>query len=219
MAKKSEAKIENLPIPFFIRIVGTHPQLMHSGRLKNPLDPWAKEIRKYSGKRKKTDKDHIAMMEAEYKGSLYLADDDLEAVCDGEYPYWPADNIHACIKTAAKMKKMGKDFDSSVVIVPPGGRLIFKGPKTRYGLWDAGVKFRLDKATRRGTMCCRPLFIDWAVEFSAQVLSEGKINPEDFKRLVYEAGKFIGLSEWPRRWGLFAVDEIKQEEVTVNVRQ
>ena len=53
-----------------VKIKGTLPCLQQNGRMKNPLDPWAKEIRKYSKKRTKTDEDHISMMEAEFKGSL-----------------------------------------------------------------------------------------------------------------------------------------------------
>lgn len=201
--------------PLSVKITGTHPQLMHSGRLKNPLDPWAKEIRKYSGKRKKTDEDHIAMMEAEFKGSLYLLDDDLTKVCDGTTPYWPADNLHAMIKTQAKDKKLGKVIDSAVVVTPPGGRLIYKGPRTRYELWDDEY-FRLVKPTKRGVMCCRPMFSDWSVEFTLRYLDE-KLNLEELKTIICDAGKYLGLSEWPRRWGLFKVDGFSEKEVEIDV--
>lgn len=200
-----------------VRIKGRLDQLMHNGRLKNPLDFWAKEIRKYSGKRKKTDEDHVAMMEAEFKGSLYLYDDDNGShPYNGQHPYWPHDNLHACIKTAAKDKKLGKVVDSAVVISPPGGRLIFDGPKTRNSLWEDD-KRRLVKPTRRGIMCCRPMFsAGWEVEFSLRYLEE-KLNLDELKGLIVDAGKYVGLSDWPRRYGLFDVVGFTEKEVTIDV--
>ena len=158
--------------PLTVMIEGTAMQLMHNGLLKNPLDPWAKQIRVFSKKRSKTDEDHVAMMEAEYKGSLYLFDENrsLEAhPYNGKHPFWPHDNIHACIKTAAKAKKLGKIVDTAMVVRPPGGRLIYSGPIDRNGLWDAGDPFQLVKPTRRGIMCCRPCFCEWAIEFCVQL--------------------------------------------------
>jgi len=201
--------------PLSVKITGDLPQLMHSGRLKNPLDPWAKAIRKHSSKRKKTDEDHIKMMEYEYKGSLYLFEDDPSKVCDGKYPFWPADNIHACIKTMAKDKRLGKKIDEAMVVTPPGGRLIYEGPRTRNELW-ANERFRLVKGTKRGTMCCRPMFNDWSVEFFLRYLEE-RIDLEVLQALIVDAGKYVGLSEWPRRYGLFHVDWFKTEEVEIDV--
>jgi hypothetical protein len=205
-------------LPLAVKIVHTQPQLMHSGRLKSPLDPWAKGIRRFSSKRKKIEDDHIGMMEAEYKGSLYLFEDpslDSGKASDGKFPYWPHDNIHACIKTQAKDKKMGKVIDSAMVVKPPGGRLIYDGPKTRDELWE-DPKFRLVKPTRRGTMCCRPKFDEWSVEFQILYLPE-KLSVDELKQIIVEAGKYVGLSEWPRRYGLFEVEGFSEKEVEIDV--
>lgn len=197
-----------------VKIDGVLPQLMHNGRLKNPLDPWAKEIKKYSGKKPKVDDDHIAMMEAEYKGSLYLFDDDAGAhPYDGKFPYWPADNLHACIKTQAKTRRLGKAIDSAVIF--HDGRLEAEIPKTRNELWEDD-SVRLVKATGRGTMCCRPKFNDWSVTFCLQYL-EAKINADELKQIIVDAGKYIGLSDWPRRYGLFTVAGFSNKETEIDV--
>ena len=204
--------------PLFVRIKGLIPQIMHNGILKDPLGCWPKQLGKYSKKRKKTDDDHVAMMECEFKGSLYLYDEDSDPKkhpYNGEHPYWPADNIHACIKTAAKLKKLGKDFDSAVIVMPPGGRLIYKGPTTRNGLWE-DQRFRFIKPTRRGVMSCRPCFNDWEVEFQLRVF-ENRLNVEDVEALIVDAGAMIGLSEWPRRHGLFEVVSIQEKEAKIDV--
>ena len=78
---------------------------------------------------------------------------------------------------------------------------------------------RLVKGTKRGTMCCRPMFKEgWEVKFCVRFL-EDKINADDMKALITDAGRYLGLSDWPRRHGLFEVAEFKDEEVAINVAQ
>lgn len=195
----------------YVQIRGILPQLQNNGRLKNPLDKWSKEIRRYSKKRTKIDEDHVAMMEAEFNGSLYLFDDDR-----GMYPYWPTDNLHAMIKTQAKDRRLGKLIDSAVVVQPPGGRLRYEGPVDRDGLW-ADDRFRLVKATRRGIMCCRPKFDPgWEVDFCIRYLVE-KISGDDLGQIIKDAGLYLGLSNWPRRFGLFEVVKLEDKEVKITI--
>lgn len=191
---------------FHIR--GVLPSLQHHGRLKNPLDPYAKWIRKHSKKsaKEKTDEDHVQMMEAEFKGSLYCLDDQ-----KGTGIHWPADNVHAMIKIQAKKKSWGKKIDSGVVVQHPC-EFIFEGPKSRDARWK-DESCRLVKATRRGTMCCRPMFAaGWECKVDLRFLPE-VISGEDLQQVVVDAGKYLGLTDWPRRYGLFKVLEFKEEWV------
>ncbi len=197
--------------PLYVHIRGIAPQLQNNGQRKDPLNRWAKAIARISKKRTKTDDDHMAMREAEFKGSLYCRDDR-----EGRVVYWPADNIHACIKTAAKMKKQGKVVDTAVVVGPNGGQLIYDGPRTRDELWEAGDSFRLLKPTKRGVMSCRPCFHEWEVKFSLHYL-ETLLGKEDIVQLIKDAGAFIGLSDWPRRYGLFKIEDIQHKEVEIDV--
>ena len=185
-----------------VKIKGTLPCLQQNGRMKNPLDPWAKEIRKYSKKRTKTDEDHISMMEAEFKGSLYVRDEST-----GNGIYWPADNVHACIKTWAKQKKLGKVIDSAGIVRDD---VVFDhdGPDNRNSLWES-EEHRYVKATRRGTMCCRPIFREWACHIDIEFISD-LLDREDLKSLIVDAGKYLGLSAWPRRFGLFEVTQFSK---------
>ena len=119
------------------------------------------------------------------------------------------------VKTAAKEVRLGKLIDSAIVVSPPGGRLEYDGPRTRVELWE-DERYRLVKPTRRGVMCCRPIWENWEVKFSLRFLSD-RINRSTLQDLITAAGKTVGLSDWPRRYGLFTVEgfEAKEEEIDV----
>ena len=76
-----------------IKIRGTSPLLMHSDRLSNPLDPLTKEIKTYTGKRKKTDDDFTEIARLEWVGGLYHD--------EKTGPYLPARNVKAMLIQAA----------------------------------------------------------------------------------------------------------------------
>lgn len=202
--------------PLYVEVEGKNEQLMANGRMKNPLDPWAKQLKEYSKKKNKVDEDHIAMNRAQFMGSLYLYKHSGHEAINGKHPFWPADNLLACVKGAAKLQKLGKVFDSAVVCEPPGGRLIYDGPRDRYGLWKA-EGFRHYKPTKRGVIACRPVFHIWKCQFQLHYNDETGINLEMLKEMVQTAGARVGLSEWPRRHGLFAVTSFKSKEIAIDV--
>lgn len=207
MAKSKDKASEYVPL--FVHVRGILPALQSNGRLVNPLDPYTKTIKAIAAKksRDKSDADAIAMMEAQFKGSLYCYDDKA-----GGPIYWPADNIHACLKRGAKECRAGPKFDSAVIVEHPGGRLIYDGPQTRDALW-ADQSFHFVKSTRRGTMSCRPIFNDWECQFSLSYIA-ADLDRKLLLDFIMRAGR-IGLSAWPRRFGLFTVVEIRDEKVEI----
>ena len=55
-----------------IELEGKTPILMHNERLANPLEPIVKEIKRFTGKTKKTDDDWENIRHLEWVGSLYM---------------------------------------------------------------------------------------------------------------------------------------------------
>ena len=55
-------------------LTGVAPLMMHNGRLSDPLDPWAKAMKKVTEKKKKTEADYEELSRLEFLGSLYLLD-------------------------------------------------------------------------------------------------------------------------------------------------
>lgn len=145
----------------------------------------------------------MAMLEAEFKGSLYCRDE-----TNGTDIYWPSDNIHACIVTGGKFHKLGKKIKEAVIIDDDSDFTYKGGPKNRDELWD-DESFRFTKATKRGTMSCRPRFTGWELKFTLNCFTE-LLNIDELKRCIHDAGRYVGLSDWPRKFGHFAVESIKE---------
>lgn len=185
------------------KIEGLKPSIQHNGRLKNPLNPYSKELaaRVAVYKKNKTDENLISAFECEFKGSLYLADDE-----KGKTPIWPSHCIHAMLKTSAKEFKKGKATDVGLTVLEDA-IIEYDGPKNSNGLWKDS-RFRLVRDVKipgRGSsnMRCRPIFNEWALNIRLR-FNEKFFDEEMIIRIVENAGEYIGLSDWQRVYGLFS---------------
>jgi hypothetical protein len=84
---------------------GISPLLMHSNQGVNPLHPITKEIKKYTGKRKKTDEDFEIIADLEWESGLYWKD-----AVGGTFI--PAENVEATIRNGAKSIKRVQQYKS-----------------------------------------------------------------------------------------------------------
>ena len=193
------------------RIKGTMPSMQHNGRLSNPLDPFVKRIKPITGKKNKTDEDHLAISDLEFEGGLYL--DDNDRVC------WPPENILAMLITSAKFRKMGKKLANSLQILGPSEHqgmfpLNYEGPRELADL-KADPRFRDIRSARVGqsrVMRTRPIFRQWSLEFWVLYLAD-QFDPEELDWFVANAGRLVGLSEYPARYGRFIVTHIDGKSV------
>jgi hypothetical protein len=178
-----------------VAITGETPILMHNGRLSNPLDDYAKALKALTAKRGKSDADYMEIMRAEWDGGLYI---------DVDGPYVPCENLDAALKSAAKAQKLGKKFGSSVVVVEDRAQLVYKGPRDRQGLWEAG--FRHVCGVKVGTarvQRCRPIFTEWACEFTIAFDAQD-VNRRQVEQALNEAGRISGLFDRrPEKGGRF----------------
>jgi hypothetical protein len=176
------------------RIEGVAPLILHNGQLADPLNVFAKENKKLSGKRKKTDEDFVAMAQTEFMGSLYLANGRVTM---------PGENIESAIINAAKKRKLGTQFKVGMFVeeVKP---LIYDGPKSPEALWDSG-KFKDTRGVRvqqSRVMRTRPRFDSWAMEFVVK-FDPQMIDPETLVQVVEICGYEIGLGDYRPRFGRF----------------
>lgn len=182
---------------FTITITGTAPLLMHNSRLANPIDPAAKALKKVTGKRNKTDDDHLEVARLEYLGSLYF-DPDIG-------PYVPGDNIWRALYDAAKKRKMGPRIKEGLIITSDINPISYRGPRDLDGLWK-DENYRLMASVKVGTsrvMRCRPIFRDWAAQAEG-VLDTQQLDPADLTEIAEIAGQLVGLGDWRPRYGRFA---------------
>lgn len=183
-------------INFRITIEGTAPLLMHSSRLANPLDPAAKAIKRLTGKRNKTDDDHLEIARLEHLGSLYL-DPDVG-------PYVPGENIWRALYDAAKKYKKGPRVKEGVFVSTTENPLAYKGPRDSEGLW-ADENFRHMASVKIGTsrtMRCRPIFRQWRTDADG-ILDPAQMDLPELVDIATTAGQLIGLGDWRPRYGRF----------------
>lgn len=181
---------------FRITLTGTHSLLMHNTRLANPLDPIAKEMKRITSKRTKTDDDHAALAHVEFLGGLYV--DDVVG------PFIPGQNIERCLVDAARTTRAGKKIERGVFVETDVNPLGFTGPRKAEELWDDPA-FRHIAPVKVGTsrvMRCRPKFDRWVVE------AEGTHDPtvislEELAEVATTAGLMIGLGDYRPRYGRF----------------
>jgi hypothetical protein len=183
-------------IKFSITLEGTNALLMHSARLSNPLDPMAKAMKKISGKRAKTDEDHLELARLEHGGSLYF-DDEVG-------PYLPSDNIWRSLLDGGKKHKLGVKVKEGITFTTDVNPLHYKGPRTVAGLWGdenfrhtASVKVGMARVTRT-----RPMFAQWVTEAEG-ILDPNILDFDDLKMIADTAGSVIGIGDWRPRYGRY----------------
>lgn len=180
------------------KITGVAPLLLHSGKLSNPMDTYARDIKKISGKRKKTDEDLMEMAYLEFMGSLYV-DKDNRA-------YIPGDNWFSCIRDGAKKTKQGKQVLSALTTCS-NTTLKADGPDDVEERWNNTncVDQRSAKVGMSRVLRTRPIFDNWSTELEVDYDAE-LIDAEDLDRIIETAGRQVGIGDNRPRCGRFKVE-------------
>lgn len=184
---------------FKITMTGVRPVLMHSARLANPLDPITKAMKAISGKRQKTDDDHIELARLEFAGSMYIH--------KTLGPYIPGENIERCLVDAGKITKKGTALTRALFIKTDFNPLVYRGPRTIDELW-ADENFRhvaSVKVQQNRVMRTRPMFQKWEVQAEG-VLDTTVLDFAEFGAIAETAGNMIGLGDYRPRFGRFMVN-------------
>jgi hypothetical protein len=180
-----------------LRLVGTKRLIMHCGRLADPLDPATKALARLTGKRAKTEADHLEIARAEWNGGLWL---------DGGRPCIPLEALIGTFVGAAKTRKRGDEAKAGLVVVE-NAIIDYRGPRDLDELWSDPA-FRLRTGVRvRGarTMRTRPVFDEWSVRFTAQYLPS-LLDQEEIIELYRVAGFMKGIGDWRPINGAFEVE-------------
>jgi hypothetical protein len=179
-----------------LEIVGTASLLMHNARLSNPLDPIARELKKITSKRNKSEEDYGQAARLEFMGSLYY---------EKEFgPYVPGPNILRCLVDAGRKRKLGTKVTAGVFIRDEINPLADTGPRDQDGLWR-DENFRSMVSAKVGmsrVMRTRPQFRQWAVS-AVLIVDPEVMDTDDLQQVVQIAGSMIGLGDWRPTYGRF----------------
>jgi hypothetical protein len=182
-----------------VRITGKAPLLLHNGRLADPTDEVAREMKKITAKRTKTDEDHLELSRLEFTGGLYTDE-------NGE-PCIPGEVLESCLKSGAKVAKNGKKIEAGAFVSEYNVPLQYPGPRDADALW-ADKRFVHRSGVKVGqarVMRTRPKFDKWACEFTVEYQPE-VINREEVVRALEDAGNLKGLCDYRPRHGRFNVE-------------
>lgn len=182
------------------RITSESPLVMHNRRLADPLDKWARAIKEISGKRKKTDDDHMEMARLEFCGGLYLS--------DGK-PCIPAYIIErALVGKGGPARRVRKGVQAAAGLVAIKDAVLeYEGPTDVEEMW-ADEKFRLRSSVTVQSsriMRTRPIFHEWAAEVEV-MYNPGLINRSDVVSWMKVLGEEIGIMDWRPKFGRFTVE-------------
>lgn len=188
-----------------VKIVGLTPLLMHNGQLSDPLNEHAKALKKLSSKRNKSDDDHAEMGRVEWLGGLYY-DPDMG-------PFVPSEMIEAMIKAGAKLSKAGKLAEACVVCVEDRYPLGYKGPRAVSEIIKEARFFdrRTIRVQQSRVVRTRPRFNDWSCQFTLS-LTPGRLNPEQVRTALDDAGLYVGLGDYRPKFGRFRVESFAEKK-------
>ncbi len=190
---------------YTFKITGIAPLIVHNGELADPFYAFSQEIKKISGKRKKTEADHEMMAKLEWRGGLYVNEGKLIV---------PSDCFEASLVGAAKLSRLGKDaarglFVEDHLLICGDGIPDSVDEEALDAMYESG-KFTFRKGVRVGTakvMRTRPIFgLGWWSQATI-VFNDAVFNKQQIEDLAEAAGSQIGLCEWRPRFGRFAVSE------------
>jgi hypothetical protein len=177
------------------RLTSVSGLICHNGRLADPLNPIAKEMKRVSSKRAKTDADFEELARLEFLGGLYLH--------NGE-PCLPGEVMEAALVEAAKKMRRGQQAKAG--IISQGNFPIeYDGPRTTHELW-ADERFRLVagvKVQKNKVMRTRPIFRECASEISVDFMP-GQLNRSEVEEMVRTAGTIVGIGDWRPKFGRFS---------------
>lgn len=188
-----------------ITLNGTSPLIEHSPKCVNPLHPLAKEMKKYTSKRKKTEEDLIKVSDLEWESGVYW-DDNIGLVI-------PNECIAATILEGAKLNKNGTAFQKYAHIITSLAPLDI-GEVQDYDKLKTDVRFRDVRSVcvqKSRVIRTRPRFNTWRCEFDL-LFDETKIDLDAIALAVENAGNYIGLCEMRKMgYGRFAasIEEVE----------
>lgn len=183
---------------------GTTPLIMHSCQCVNPLHPIARELKKYTSKKNKTEEDLIKISDLEWESGAYWK--------DGLGLYMPAENVEATIKNGAKANKKGKDIEKYVSVIDLyipffyGENLTKEELIANYDYRDT----RIMTVQRAKVLRTRPRFDQWHIIFNL-MYDDTKIDIDTIVNAMEYAGSYVGLCDSRPKYGKFTtiIEEVE----------
>lgn len=181
------------------RITGTRPLLMHNGHLADPLNPIAKEIKKVTGKRNKTDEDHYEIARLEVLGGLYL--DENSEPCIPARVLWGV----ICGKGGAARRMKSGTAAKAGISISGNFPLEYDGPRDPAEIVKCPELQHRELVTVQRSRVARtwPFFKEWAAVIEVSYNTD-YVNDEEIRQWLNIAGT-VGIGDYRPSYGTFSV--------------
>lgn len=171
-----------------IKLIGTSPLLCHSPRMVDPEFSLNREIKAITAKRKKTDSDLQDIERLEWYGGLYE---------ENGVVVQPVAKVRKSLINTAKIMKLGKGIERTLVLDGINTPLIHDGPQTIDEIF-AQDRFhsRLSVGVNgKRIMRVRPSFFPWALVVHGVFVQDAGVNVDELQRIVELAGTVEGVGD------------------------
>lgn len=193
-----------------LEMTGLAPLIMHNGQMANPLNNVSREIKKVSGKRKKTDDDFMLMSKLEMLGGVYVSEEpvfevsgyNIKLTSAGRLAI-PSDNWESCIIESAKRLRLGKQAKAGIIVTTD--TLLLDAPSVQEMLDDMNkwAFIKRVKVQQAAIMRTRPILKQWSTKLEVSYLPD-LFNLEQVLEIVDQAGKVVGVGDYRPKYGRFA---------------
>lgn len=181
-----------------LNLIGVTPLLCHNGSLADPLSEGSKKLKAVTGKKKKTDADHVEIARIEWMYGLYL---------DGGKPVIPGEIIEAAIMGGAKKQKQGPAAKAAIICagnypIENGGADLSKLNE----LWE-NKDYRLSVTVRNKMsriVRTRPMFKEWSLKNVEVSYDDEKLNESDVIQALKDE---MAIGDWRPKYGRFKVEK------------
>jgi hypothetical protein len=177
--------------------------MLNNNQTVNPFNHYAKKLKEFTSKRKKTEEDMLALYGLQFESSLYLA-------ADGKTYIIPADHFWKSICTAAKEVKLGKKFEQSFQIFDD---CVLDFPEKNLSpseLYEESSHVDIRVGTIMGKSkvpVCRAIFNEWKTEVVCH-FDETQIDEKDVIKIFDIAGLRYGVGTYRKKFGKFTIKKI-----------
>src|SRR5262245_4789228 len=200
-----------------VRLMGFSQLILHNGLMANPLHPFAKQMKKLTSKRSKTDEDLALIADVEWLACWYYEDGKCDFVTDnnsvlvGDYGrlIMPGYVLESMLVNAAKKNKLGMQFKSGVFVDGDGELLITPEKSLTDMLADQNFRIvTLERVQQARVTRCRPYLKQWGVVFTISY-EDTIVDKAQIEQALDVGGKIVGLCERRPRHGRFTFEVVK----------
>lgn len=198
------------------KISSLSPFLMHNGHMANPMNPLTVSMKELTSKRKKTDEDIIKISQLEWVAGLYLSQpvkvdigNSVKVLQAGKIVV-SSEMLYSALKAGARKYKLGKQYESGVIIEEKDNLLKYKGSDDLNVLIkdENFIDRRMVVIQRNRILRTRPIFMEWSTEFTILYTPE-IFNKKDIPTIIEKTGNEVGIGDYRPRYGRFQIDYIK----------